>query len=74
MLNYLLDPVTTTATKEQAWDDFATDAADDAPLMALIDKKYRIKNTTGYSINALADFAPANPIEVTSYKPQAPPL
>lgn len=36
----------------------------DAPLVALIREKYRIKNTTGYSINALADFSPDDPIEV----------
>ena len=36
----------------------------DAPLMELINKKYAIKNTTGYAINALADFAPDEPIEV----------
>ena len=26
--------------------------------------RYAIKNTTGYSINALADFSPADPIEI----------
>ena len=36
---------------------------DDA-LMGLIRQKYSIKNTTGYSINALADFAPEEPIEI----------
>jgi len=36
----------------------------DAPLMSLIKQKYRIKNTTGYSINALADFSPDDPIEI----------
>ena len=36
----------------------------DADLLALINKKYAIKNTTGYSINALADFAPSDPIEI----------
>jgi len=36
----------------------------DEPLMALINQKYRIKNTTGYSINALADFPPEAPIEI----------
>ena len=36
----------------------------DASLLSLIREKYRIKNTTGYSINALADFAPENPIEI----------
>ena len=36
----------------------------DEPLMSLIKEKYRIKNTTGYSINALADFAPTDPIEI----------
>lgn len=32
--------------------------------MALIREKYRIKNTTGYSINALADFSPQHPVEI----------
>ena len=32
--------------------------------MELIHKKYSIKNTTGYSINALADFPPSDPIEI----------
>lgn len=36
----------------------------DGDLMALIRQKYKIKNTTGYSINALADFAPSNPVEI----------
>ncbi len=36
----------------------------DAPLMELIHKKYSIKNTTGYSINALADHSPRDPIEI----------
>ena len=36
----------------------------DAALMGLIRQKYAIKNTTGYSINALADFSPSDPIEI----------
>ena len=36
----------------------------DVGLMSLIREKYRIKNTTGYSINALADFPPTDPIEI----------
>jgi len=36
----------------------------DASLLALIRQKYAIKNTTGYSINALADFSPSDPIEI----------
>lgn len=36
----------------------------DAALLGLIKEKYRIKNTTGYSINALADFSPDDPIEI----------
>ena len=36
----------------------------DGPLSSLIREKYRIKNTTGYSINALIDFPPENPIEI----------
>ena len=34
----------------------------DAELVALIEKKYRIKNTVGYSINALTDFH--DPIDI----------
>ena len=34
----------------------------DAELVALIRKKYRIKNTVGYSINALVDFH--DPIDI----------
>jgi len=44
--------------------DLARRVQADAPLMQLINKKYSIKNTTGYSINALADFSPDNPIEI----------
>jgi len=36
----------------------------EAGLLGLIRKKYSIKNTTGYSINALADFSPSEPIEI----------
>ena len=36
----------------------------DKALLSLIQEKYRIKNTTGYSINALADFSPDDPIEI----------
>jgi len=36
----------------------------DEPLMSLIRTKYAIKNTTGYAINALADFSPGEPIEI----------
>jgi len=36
----------------------------DGPLSSLIREKYRIKNTTGYSINALIDFPPTDPIEI----------
>src|SRR4029079_5889469 len=32
------------------------EVAADPELVALIEKKYRIKNTVGYSINALTDF------------------
>ncbi len=32
------------------------DVMDDAELVALIEKKYRIKNTVGYSLNALVDY------------------
>ena len=34
----------------------------DAELVALIKKKYRIKNTVGYSVNALIDFH--DPIDI----------
>ena len=44
--------------------DIASRVQSDAPLMSLIRKKYGIKNTTGYSINALADFSPSEPIEI----------
>lgn len=36
----------------------------DEELSALIRKKFRIKCTTGYSLNALVDFPPDNPIEI----------
>jgi D-lactate dehydrogenase len=38
------------------------EVAADSELVALIDKKYRIKNTVGYSINALTDFH--DPIDI----------
>src|SRR5690242_3468542 len=38
------------------------DVMADAELVALIEKKYRIKNTVGYSINALTDFH--DPIDI----------
>ena len=44
--------------------DLASRVQGDDELMQLIRKKYSIKNTTGYSINALADFSPDNPIEI----------
>ena len=50
----LLEGVAALASRVQA----------DPPLMELIHKKYSIKNTTGYSINALADFPPSDPIEI----------
>ena len=42
----------------------AAEVQADPELSALIRKKYRIKCTTGYAINALVDFPPANPIEI----------
>lgn len=36
--------------------DLRSEILNDAALKALIERKYKIKNTTGYSINALADF------------------
>ncbi|MBM0618367.1 FAD-binding oxidoreductase, partial [Helicobacter pylori] len=38
---------------------------EDKELHALIKKKYEIKNTTGYSLNALVDFE--DPIEIISH-------
>ncbi|WP_121021086.1 FAD-binding and (Fe-S)-binding domain-containing protein [Helicobacter vulpis] len=38
---------------------------EDSNLHALIKKKYQIKNTTGYSLNALIDFS--DPIEILSH-------
>ncbi|MFX6972939.1 hypothetical protein ABTH74_19325, partial [Acinetobacter baumannii] len=38
---------------------------EDKELHALIKKKYEIKNTTGYSLNALIDFE--DPIEIISH-------
>lgn len=36
--------------------DLRQEICDDFALKSLIERKYKIKNTTGYSINALADF------------------
>ena len=40
-------------------------AKDDAPLAARIREKYRMKNTTGYSLNALVDFE--DPIDILQH-------
>uniref|UniRef100_A0A7S3JVZ8 D-lactate dehydrogenase (cytochrome) n=1 Tax=Aureoumbra lagunensis TaxID=44058 RepID=A0A7S3JVZ8_9STRA len=42
----------------------AREVQKDADLSALIRRKFEIKCTTGYSINALVDVSPAEPIEI----------
>jgi len=44
--------------------DLATRIQADEELAALIRRKYSIKCTTGYSLNALVDFPPSDPIEI----------
>lgn len=39
----------------------------DRELSALIRRKFAIKNTTGYSLNALVDFPVDNPIEIIKH-------
>lgn len=41
----------------QSLQNLRTEILNDTELTALIKRKYKIKNTTGYSINALADFS-----------------
>ncbi len=43
----------------------AQDTQADAPLAARIRHKYRLKNTTGYSLNALVDFS--DPVDVLAH-------
>jgi len=43
----------------------AREVQEDAELVALIRRKYAIKNTTGYSINALVDYA--DPIDILQH-------
>ncbi|WP_120951533.1 FAD-binding and (Fe-S)-binding domain-containing protein [Helicobacter sp. L8] len=45
--------------------DLRQEILEDTELHALIAKKYKIKNTTGYSLNALIDFE--DPIEILSH-------
>ncbi|KAJ9468649.1 FAD-binding oxidoreductase [Diplonema papillatum] len=42
----------------------AASVQSDHELAALIEKKFSIKCTTGYSINALTDFSPRDPMEI----------
>ena len=42
----------------------AREVQNDAELTALINRKFSIKCTTGYAINALVDVSPENPIEM----------
>ena len=44
--------------------DLATRVQADEELAALIRRKFSIKCTTGYSLNALVDFPPSDPIEI----------
>lgn len=39
----------------------------DEDLVALINKKYSIKCTTGYAINSLVDFSADDPIEIIKH-------
>lgn len=39
----------------------------DAQLSALIRRKFAIKNTVGYSLNALVDFPPSQPLEIIKH-------
>lgn len=49
----------------QALADMAAATRDDAPLAERIRHKYRIKNTTGYSLNALVDFE--DPVDILAH-------
>jgi D-lactate dehydrogenase len=49
----------------QALDVLARDTRDNAPLAARIRHKFRLKNTTGYSLNALVDFE--DPIDILAH-------
>ncbi|GAB2179848.1 FAD-binding and (Fe-S)-binding domain-containing protein [Denitratisoma sp. agr-D3] len=46
-------------------DAIARSARDNADLAALIKRKYKIKNTTGYSLNALVDFE--DPVDILAH-------
>lgn len=46
-------------------EDIAYQAKNNKTLSALIEKKYKIKNTTGYSLNALVDFT--DPFEIIEH-------
>lgn len=62
------DPISVAAFRKshasllQALADLHHEVTADKDLVALIEKKYRIKNTVGYSINALTDFH--DPIDI----------
>ena len=47
--------------------DIARRVQTDARLAETITRKFKIKCTTGYSINAFVDFAPENPIEILKH-------